>query len=69
MKKILIVGNQGYLGSRLTEYLNKLGYLCNGIDTGFFETGKLKIPESVDTVNKDARFINEEDIEGFDVLI
>ena len=69
MKKILIVGNQGYLGSRLTEYLNKLGYLCNGIDTGFFETGKLTIPESVDTVNKDARFINEEDIEGFDVLI
>ena len=39
-KKVLIVGSQGYLGSRLTEYLHEYGYQCNGIDTGFFEEGK-----------------------------
>jgi nucleoside-diphosphate-sugar epimerase len=69
MKKVLIVGNQGYLGSRLTEYLQERGYYCNGIDTGFFEEGMLTTPKTVATVEKDARLLNEEDVKGFDVLI
>ena len=69
MKKILIVGHQGYLGSRLTEYLQERGYDCCGIDTGFFESGKLTTPKPVTTVIKDARLLSETDIKGFDVLI
>ena len=49
-KKVLVVGSQGYLGSRLTEYLNERGYQCSGIDTGFFESGIL-IP-IVDPINE-----------------
>ena len=69
MKKILIVGNQGYLGSRLTEYLQERGYDCSGIDTGFFEKGMLTEPKPVNTVVKDARLLIDEDIKGFNVLI
>lgn len=69
MKKILIVGNQGYLGSRLTQYLGSRGFDCQGIDTGFFKDGKLTNPEAVETKDTDARFINEVDIFGFDAVI
>jgi len=60
MKKILIVGNQGYLGSRLTEYLQERGYDC---------TGMLTEPKPLNTVVKDARLLIDENIKGFNVLI
>ena len=41
MKKILIIGNQGYLGSILTDYLQDRGYFCVGVDIGFFKNGTL----------------------------
>jgi len=69
MKKVLIVGSQGYLGSRLTGYLNKRGFDCTGLDTGFFKDGVFYEPESVNTINKDARKICPTDIEGFDAVI
>ena len=69
MKKILIIGNQGYLGSHLSEYLKDLGFDCKGIDTGFFRGGELTKPGSVDTKDTDARLVTEAEIEGFDVVI
>ena len=68
-KKILIIGSQGYIGSRLTEYLKSHGYNCAAIDTGFFKEGILTTPDFVNTVSKDARLIDEDDLEGFDSLI
>ena len=68
-KRVLVVGSQGYLGSRLTEYLKDCGYYCAAIDTGFFRTGVLTDPDPIDTVFKDARLITEADLEEFDVLI
>ena len=68
-KKVLIVGSQGYLGSRLTEYLKERGYSCTGIDTGFFKDGTLTVPDPIHTVNKDARLLTKVDLEGFDALI
>jgi len=68
-KKVLIVGSQGYLGSRLTGHLKNFGYDCHGIDTGFFKNGKLTSPDLVTTTTKDARFITKKDLEGFDSLI
>ena len=69
MKKILIVGNQGYLGSHLTQYLGSRGFYCQGIDTGFFKDGKITNPETVETKDSDARYVNESDIFGFDAVI
>ena len=68
-ENILIVGSQGYLGSRLTEYLKKYGYNCTGIDIGFFKDCILIPPPPVQTINKDARLLTKDDLEGFDVLI
>jgi nucleoside-diphosphate-sugar epimerase len=68
-KKILIVGSQGYLGSHLIGYLSSRGYQCKGIDTGFFSNGILRDIYSEDVVNKDARAIVKDDLNGFDVLI
>ena len=69
MKKILIIGHQGYLGSRLTDYLLKRDYQCFGIDTGFFENCFVLEPSEIPSIKKDARFLKEDDIYGFDVVI
>jgi nucleoside-diphosphate-sugar epimerase len=36
MKKILITGSEGYIGSFLTSFLKKKNYNILGIDIGFF---------------------------------
>ena len=68
-KKILIVGNQGYLGSRLTDYLQEHGYDCTGADMGFFREGLLYNPNPVKMLSREARTIEKTDIYGFDVVI
>ena len=68
-EKILIIGNQGYLGSRLSEYLQEKGYSCTGADIGFFQYGVLYRPKPINMLAKEARTINKKDIEGFDVVI
>jgi nucleoside-diphosphate-sugar epimerase len=69
MKKILIVGSEGYLGSRLTNYLQEYGYQCVGADVGFFRYGVLYPPKDVSMINKEARTLTEKDIESFDVVL
>jgi nucleoside-diphosphate-sugar epimerase len=69
MKKVLIIGSQGYLGTRLTDYLHKYGYTCVGADTGFFQYGVLHYPINVPMMNCEARTIKESDLDGFDVVI
>ena len=69
MKKILLIGNQGYLGSRLTDYLQEHGYSCSGADVGFFKDGILYPPHSVSMLQREARTLEERDIDGFDVVI
>tara|TARA_Y100001970_G_C14240013_1_gene864312 strand:- start:714 stop:1787 length:1074 start_codon:yes stop_codon:yes gene_type:complete len=69
-KNILIIGSQGNLGSRLSDYLQEFGHKCSGIDTGFFEHGLL-YPQNkkINMIRKDARDIKEKDLDGFEVLI
>ena len=69
MHKILIIGNQGYLGSRLTDYLQERGYNCVGVDIGFFKDGLLYQPVPVLNIEREARTIDVKDIEPFDVVI
>lgn len=69
MKKILILGNQGYLGSRMTDYFQQYGYQCTGADMGFFAEGFLTEPKPVTMLAKEARTISETDIDGYDVVI
>jgi len=68
-KKILLVGSQGYLGSRLGDFLQEYGYECIGADIGFFQYGVLYYPKHIPTIDKEARTLTEKDIEGFDVVL
>ena len=67
--KILIVGSEGYLGSRLTDYFLESGYPCVGTDVGFFRHGVLYRPKPVPTLQKSARELEEKDLENFDVVL
>ena len=69
MKKILIIGSQGYLGSRMTDYFQELGYSVTGSDVGFFQYGVLQHPKPVRNLGKAAQEITVEDINGHDVVI
>ena len=69
MKKVLITGSLGYLGSVLTKYLTERGIECIGYDTGFFKDSILYSPSETKTVIRDAREIKEADLENIDVLI
>ena len=68
-KKILLIGSQGYLGSRVTDYLQEHGYECVGADVGFFQYGVLYYPKSVSMLNKEARTLIEKDLEAKKIKI
>ncbi|MBU1092510.1 SDR family oxidoreductase [Patescibacteria group bacterium] len=69
MKRILVTGALGYIGSVLTPYLESYGYQCIGYDTGFFKDAILYSPEATETVLKDVRDMTEQDLEGIDVVV
>ncbi len=70
MKKILIIGSKGYLGSRLTDYLSQYkDYDCVGSDIGFFEQGLLYKPLATKDIGIDARDLDEEHLKGFDAVV
>ena len=41
MKKILVTGSEGYIGTVLVEVLLKKGYRVDGIDICYFSNGNL----------------------------
>jgi len=69
MKKILITGGMGYLGSKLSDYLQDLNFPCDVIDTGFFIRGNLYQTNYVKTKVLDVRKLKKTHLEGYDVLI
>jgi len=69
MKKILITGSMGYIGSLLSGYLKNLGYQCVGYDIGFFEHSLLYPQDKIKTFRKDVRDICEEDLINVDVVV
>jgi nucleoside-diphosphate-sugar epimerase len=69
MKRILVTGSLGYIGSILTGILVDNGYDCIGYDTGFFRNSTLYAPSSTETVFMDARDISERDLKNIDVVV
>src|SRR5512133_3135272 len=69
MKKVLVTGSLGYLGSVLTGFLEERGYECVGYDTGFFKDCVLYEPRPVKTVLRDARDIDEADLRAIDAVV
>jgi nucleoside-diphosphate-sugar epimerase len=69
-KKILIIGCEGYLGSRLSDYLiNKKKYYVEGIDVGYFKNCNIYRAKFFKIKKKNAKKITKQDIKNFDVVI
>jgi len=68
-QKILVIGSQGYIGSKLMVILKNNNFLCEGIDIGYFKKGKIgKIFSDQDRFG-DANKISESYIKKFKTVI
>ena len=68
IKTVLVTGNNGYVGSVLTQILSDKGYSVVGFDTDFYE-GVDEITLNFRQITKDLRDISIEDLEGIDAVI
>ncbi len=69
MKRVLVTGSMGYLGSVLTQDLADHGYECVGYDIGFFRNSILYKAPQTKTTFGDARNLKEEDLNNVDVVV
>ncbi|MBI4333145.1 MAG: SDR family oxidoreductase [Chloroflexi bacterium] len=69
MKKVLVTGSLGYIGSVLMPYLADNNYECTGYDTGFFRDCCLYPPKEEKTIFKDMRNFGGDDLKGVDAVV
>jgi nucleoside-diphosphate-sugar epimerase len=70
VNRVLISGNEGYIGSVMGPSLVGAGYDVVGLDTGFYAGCDLVPPTGrVPTVRKDVRDLVPDDLRGFDAVI
>jgi nucleoside-diphosphate-sugar epimerase len=69
--RILLTGNNGYIGTVLTKELLKKNYEVIGYDTNFFYDCTLSNLEKIKIkhIKKDIRSINNNDLEGVDIVV
>ena len=69
--KIVVTGNEGYLGSLLTPVLSERGHDVTGIDTGFYNSGCLYDTngQAPRTLAKDIRRVTADDLRGHDAVV
>ena len=69
--KVLVLGIDGYIGTRLAQTLINRGHEIVGVDTGFYREGWLYngIEQMPRIINKDTRELTEEDLQGYDAVI
>ena len=69
-EKIVVTGNEGYIGSVLTEQLVKRGYYVVGIDAGIFRKNVMgERVRAHEQVTKDIRDVEVGDIKGSQAII
>jgi nucleoside-diphosphate-sugar epimerase len=68
--RILITGNQGYLGTVMTEVLSAEGHEIIGLDIGYFaECVMGPAPTDPPTLTKDLRDVTADDLAGVEAVI
>ena len=69
MRRVLVTGSSGYIGSVLMDYLAEHGIDSIGYDPGFFKPCLLYAPSSSTTISGDARDITDADLDGIDTVV
>jgi nucleoside-diphosphate-sugar epimerase len=70
LKKILLTGNQGYIGTVLTKILKKKKYTVIGYDTGYYKDCLVSEDCKPDfQIKKDLRSVNGKDLDNIDFVI
>jgi len=68
--KIMVTGDQGYIGSILVPMLIQKGYEVLGLDCGYFSNNLLeKYDDNYEKVFKDLRDVTEKDLNNIDGII
>jgi nucleoside-diphosphate-sugar epimerase len=68
--RILVTGNQGYIGTVLVSELQNLGHEVIGYDIGFYKDCLLyTVGQNIHQISKDIRDVAIEDLEGIDAVI
>lgn len=69
-KRILVTGNNGYIGSVMAPWLKRAGYDVTGLDTNYFLDCTL-VPDlaAIPTIRRDLRELTSADLRGFDAVI
>jgi nucleoside-diphosphate-sugar epimerase len=67
-KKILVVGSNGYIGSRLVQLMGD-DYIVTGIDKNYFKNCTIGKSEKILFVEKCASKLNKQDLKGVDALV
>ena len=70
MRRILVTGHNGYIGSVLVPCLLKAGYDVVGLDTGYYSQCTLvEDPTHVSWIRKDIRDLTANDLRGIDAVV
>jgi nucleoside-diphosphate-sugar epimerase len=71
IKKVLVTGSEGYIGSVLMPMLMDYGYEVTGLDTCYFYDGNLNhnLVEDYPLLIKDIRDIDYNDLKDYDAVI
>lgn len=67
--KILVTGNEGYIGSILVPMLKEAGHEVRGLDTALFRECALTPFDRPPTIRKDVRDVEGGDLDGVDAII
>jgi len=68
--RVLVTGNQGYIGSVLAPRVAAAGHEVVGLDSGLFVGCDLGgPPDPIPTLRRDVRDVEVADIEGFDAVV
>lgn len=69
--RVLVTGNEGYLGCLVAPELARRGHDVVGLDTGFFKSGWLYngTDRSVATMVRDVRDVTVDDLRGVDAVV
>jgi nucleoside-diphosphate-sugar epimerase len=67
--RLLVTGNEGYIGTVLVPMLQAAGHEVTGLDTGLFRECALIPFTRTRTLCKDVRDVEPRDVQGFDAVI